>query len=134
MKKEEMKNELKKMLEEMKNDLDKRGKYNTEELTKNTASNLITALEILHSVNEGKSIIEASNEFIRSYDEALALCLKAGANDDEPFRYDFTTYYINTLLSLVANLISIKDFAKDPKNRAFLKSKIRESLIYIDML
>ena len=130
----EVKEELKKMLQEMSDDIANKGKYNTGDLTKNTAENLIKTIEILHAMNNGATIMEATTKFIRAYEEAYGMCLKNGAEDNDEFKYDFTTYYINAILSLVANLISIKDFAKNDRNRAFLKSKIRECLIYIDML
>ena len=71
---------------------------------------------------------------IRSYDDALAKCLDAGAKADDEFMYEFTVHYLNTILSLVANLFMANDFAKDKDNLAFLKSKVRECLIYIDRL
>lgn len=126
--------ELEEILKELKSAKNDATQLKIEELKEATANNLIRAIEVIYAMSKGKSVVEASNKFIRSYDEALAKCLKTGAEDTDDFRYDFTTYYMNVILSLVANLVFVKDFAKDDKNRAFLKSKIRECLIYIDML
>lgn len=131
--------DLEEILEQLKSTNNKT-ELKIEELTEATAINLVRTIEILYAVKKGKSLVEASSKFVRSYDDALAQCLKIGAEDNEDFkdnedfRYDFTTQYMNSILSLVANLVFVKDFAKDDKNRAFLKSKIRECLIYIDML
>lgn len=104
------------------------------ELKEQQATNLVIIENIIKELEKGKSIVEASSKNLRSYDDALAKCLDIGAKADDEFMYDFTTQYINTILSLVANLCLVKDFAKDGDNLAFIKSKVRECLIYIDRL
>lgn len=126
-----MKEELINMLEELKEKLknDFMGK-----IRHKSAENMVVVSEIIKDMKKGKSLVEASSEMIRSYDDALAKCLDAGAKADDEFMYDFTVHYLNTILSLVANLFMVNDFAKDKDNLAFLKSKVRECLIYIDRL
>ena len=125
--KEELINMLEELKEELKNDsMDKIGHK--------SAENMVVVSEIIKDMKKGKSLVEASSEMIRSYDDALAKCLDAGAKADDEFMYEFTVHYLNTILSLVANLFLVEDFAKDKDNLAFLKSKVRECLIYIDRL
>ena len=125
--KEELINMLEELKEELKNDF--MGK-----LRHKAAENMVVVSEIIKDMKKGKSLVEASSDMIRSYDDALAKCLDAGAKADDEFMYDFTVHYLNTILSLVANLFLVEDFAKDKDNLAFLKSKVRECLIYIDRL
>lgn len=130
-----MKEELEKMLEELKEDLEKKLEdYKLDAVRYNNAEGIVTTHSILKNMDKGKSLVEASSDIIRSYDDALAKCLEAGAKADDEFMYVFTTQYLTTILSLVANLFTVKDFAKDKDNLAFLKSKVRECLIYIDIL
>lgn len=104
------------------------------EIKREAAKNYAIVNEIMDIMAEDKTLVEASSEMIRSYDDALAKCLDAGAKADDEFMYDFTVHYLNTILSLVANLFMVDNFAKDKDNLAFLKSKVRECLIYIDRL
>jgi len=127
-----MKEELKKMLKELQKELENEN-TDIDDIRKQAAINFIALNYILKKTKE-KTIVEATSEVIRSYDDSLAKCLEAGAKMDDDFNYDFTTRYINTILSLVANLFLVTDFAKDKDNLAFLKSKVRESLVYIDRL
>lgn len=109
-------------------------KENIKNLSRVSASNIAVCNNILEDIKE-MSLVEAVNKYIRSYDESLAYCLEKGASeDDEQFMYDFTTAYLNTILALVSNLFLVDNFAKKSSNRAFLKSKVRECLIYIDRL
>ena len=125
--KEELINMLEELKEELKNDsMDKIGHK--------SAENMVVVSEIIKDMKKGKSLVEASSEMIRSYDDALAKCWDADAKADDEFMYEFTVHYLNTILSLVANLFLVEDFAKDKDNLAFLKSKVRECLIYIDRL
>ena len=125
--KEELINMLKELKEELKND-------SMDKIRHKSAENMVVVSEIIKDMKKGKSLVEASSEMIRSYDDALAKCLDAGAKADDEFMYEFTVHYLNTILSLVANLFLVEDFAKDKDNLAFLKSKVRECLIYIDRL
>lgn len=125
--KEELINMLEELKEELKND-------SMDKIRHKSAENMVVVSEIIKDMKKGKSLVEASSEMIRSYDDALAKCLDAGAKADDEFMYDFTVHYLNTILSLVANLFLVEDFAKDKDNLAFLKSKVRECLIYIDRL
>ena len=125
--KEELINMLEELKEELKND-------SMDKIRHKSAENMVVVSEIIKDMKKGKSLVEASSEMIRSYDDALAKCLDAGAKADDEFMYDFTVHYLNTILSLVANLFLVEDFAKDKDNLAFLKSKLRECLIYIDRL
>ena len=126
-----MKEELINMLEELKEELKNDSK---DKIRHKSAENMVVVSEIIKDMKKGKSLVEASSEMIRSYDDALAKCLDAGAKADDEFMYEFTVHYLNTILSLVANLFLVEDFAKDKDNLAFLKSKVRECLIYIDRL
>ena len=125
--KEELINMLEELKEELKND-------SMDKIRHKSAENMVVVSEIIKDIKKGKSLVEASSEMIRSYDDALAKCLDAGAKADDEFMYEFTVHYLNTILSLVANLFLVEDFAKDKDNLAFLKSKVRECLIYIDRL
>lgn len=125
--KEELINMLEELKEELKND-------SMDKIRHKSAENMVVVSEIIKDMKKGKSLVEASSEMIRSYDDALAKCLDAGAKADDEFMYEFTVHYLNTILSLVANLFLVEDFAKDKDNLAFLKSKVRECLIYIDRL
>lgn len=125
--KEELINMLEELKEELKND-------SSDKIRHKSAENMVVVSEIIKDMKKGKSLVEASSEMIRSYDDALAKCLDAGAKADDEFMYEFTVHYLNTILSLVANLFLVEDFAKDKDNLAFLKSKVRECLIYIDRL
>ena len=127
-----MKEELKKMLKELQEELENEN-TDIDDIRKQVIINFIVLKDILKRTKE-KTIVEATSEIIRSYDDSLAKCLEAGAKMDDAFNYDFTTRYINTILSLVANLFLVTDFAKDKDNLAFLKSKVKESLVYIDRL
>lgn len=128
---EDIKKELINALKEVKKDLED---DSLDEIRHKVANNLVTTHIIVKDIKDGKNIVEAVSEMIRSYDDALAKCLEAGAKADDEFMYDFTVHYLNTILSLVANLFLVEDFAKDKDNLAFLKSKVRECLIYIDRL
>ena len=128
---EDIKKELINALKEVKKDLED---DSLDEIRHKVANNLVTTHIIVKDIKDGKNIVEAVSEMIRSYDDALAKCLEAGAKADDDFMYDFTVNYLNTILSLVANLFLVTDFAKDKDNLAFLKSKVRECLIYIDRL
>lgn len=125
--KEELINMLEELKEELKND-------SMDKIRHKSAENMVVVSEIIKDMKKAKSLVEASSEMIRSYDDALAKCLDAGAKADDEFMYEFTVHYLNTILSLVANLFLVEDFAKDKDNLAFLKSKVRECLIYIDRL
>ena len=125
--KEELINMLEELKEELKND-------SMDKIRHKSAENMVVVSEIIKDMKKSKSLVEASSEMIRSYDDALAKCLDAGAKADDEFMYEFTVHYLNTILSLVANLFLVEDFAKDKDNLAFLKSKVRECLIYIDRL
>lgn len=125
--KEELINMLEELKEELKND-------SMDKIRHKSAENMVVVSEIIKDMKKDKSLVEASSEMIRSYDDALAKCLDAGAKADDEFMYGFTVHYLNTILSLVANLFLVEDFAKDKDNLAFLKSKVRECLIYIDRL
>ena len=126
-----MKEELISMLEELKEELKN---DSMDKIRHKSAENMVVVSEIIKDMKKSKSLVEASSEMIRSYDDALAKCLDAGAKADDEFMYEFTVHYLNTILSLVANLFLVEDFAKDKDNLAFLKSKVRECLIYIDRL
>lgn len=126
-----MKEELISMLEELKEEL--KNDF-MDKIRHKSAENMVVVSEIIKDMKKGKSLVEASSEMIRSYDDALAKCLDAGAKANDEFMYEFTVHYLNTILSLVANLFLVEDFAKDKDNLAFLKSKVRECLIYIDRL
>lgn len=126
-----MKEELISMLEELKEEL--KNDF-MDKIRHKFAENMVVVSEIIKDMKKGKSLVEASSEMIRSYDDALAKCLDAGAKANDEFMYEFTVHYLNTILSLVANLFLVEDFAKDKDNLAFLKSKVRECLIYIDRL
>lgn len=128
---EDIKKELINALKEVKKDLED---DSLDEIRHKVASNLATTHIIVKDIKDGKNIVEAVSNMLRSYDDALAKCLEAGAKADDDFMYDFTVNYLNTILSLVANLFLVTDFAKDKDNLAFLKSKVRECLIYIDRL
>ena len=109
-------------------------KYAEEDLFKQLKSNITCVLKVL-SGTKGKSLVESASDVIRSYDEALSKCLKAGAKiEDKDFLYDFTTNYTNIVLTLVANLLITKDVAKDENNLSFLKGKLKECILYIDKL
>ena len=125
--KEELINMLEELKEELKND-------SMDKIRHKSAENMVVVSEIIKDMKKSKSLVEASSEMIRSYDDALAKCLDAGAKADDEFMYECTVHYLNTILSLVANLFLVEDFAKDKDNLAFLKSKVRECLIYIDRL
>lgn len=127
-----MKEELLEMLKELKEELENEN-TDMDDIRKQIIMNFMVLKDILKRTKE-KTIVEATSEIIRSYDDSLAKCLEAGAKMDDEFNYAFTTKYINTILSLVANLFLVTDFAKDKDNLAFLKSKVRECLIYIDRL
>lgn len=81
-----------------------------------------------------KSLVEAYSNVLRSYDDALAKCIEAGAEEDDDFIHKFTIHYVNTLLAIIANLLLMDEITGDKKNIAFIKSKIKESLLYIDKL
>ena len=129
-----MKEKLLEMLKELKEDLVKQEKYDTDGLGRTSAINLIAAKAILDQMKEGKTLVEASSKVVRSYDDALAKCLDEGQKADDEFMYDFTTNYLNSMLGILSCLFVVPEFAKDRENRAFLKSKVREALIYIDRL
>lgn len=120
-------------LEELKNLLEDEDS-NMDYIRQKAAVNLAVLTSILNDLKEGKHIVEALSEVLRSYDDALAKCLEAGAKADAEFMYDFTTHYLNSILSLAGNLCLVKDFLKDSEHLAFIKSKVRECLIYIDRL
>ena len=126
-----MKEELLEMLEELKEELKD---SSMDDIRHKSAENMIVTQAILEYLKEGKNIVEASSKIIRSYDDALGKCLDRGAKADDEFMYAFTTTYLSTLLGMIANLCLVKDFAKNRDNIAFIKSKVRECLIYIDRL
>lgn len=128
-----MKEELIKLLNEMKENLEKED-FNEEKVTKDAAINTVATIKILDSMKEGKTLVEASSSLVRSFDDALSKCLENGAAADDEFMYNFTTNYLNTQLGILSGLFSVKDIAKNRDNLAFLKSKVRECLVYIDRL
>lgn len=131
MAKKDYKKELTDMLEELKEDLE----YNPiDDIRKKSAESIIITQAILGYLMEGKTIVEASSKCLRSYDDALAKCLDKGAKADDDFMYAFTVNYLCNILGIISNLFLVEDFAKDKDNLAFLKSKVRECLIYIDRL
>lgn len=105
-----------------------------ETMRKAAARGIALFAEVDDEMKDGKSVVEATSKYIRSFDEALSKCLEEGATADDEFMYGFTTHYLYTILTLVANLFMKEGFAKNRDNLAFLKSKVRECLVYIDRL
>lgn len=128
----ELKETITKMLEDLKELLEEEN-TNIDDIRKQTVVNFGVLTDVLEKLKE-KSIVEAVSDIIRSYDDAIAMCLKAGAPDDDDFRYDFTVRYINMLLALIANLCLVKDFVKDKNNLKFIKDKLNECLLYLDRI
>lgn len=96
--------------------------------------NLEGTIDILNIINKGKSISEAFDDKIRSYESALARCLDNGATADSEFLSKFTSAYIHEVLGIISNLVSIKGITKDKDNVEFLKEKTKECLKYMDRL
>lgn len=130
-----MDKEIKETITKMLNDLKELLEENTniDDIRKQTVVNFGVLTDVLEKLKE-KSIVEAVSDIIRSYDDAIAMCLRAGAPDDDDFRYDFTVRYINMLLALIANLCLVKDFVKDKNNLKFIKEKLNECLLYLDRI
>ena len=109
-------------------------KFTEDELTEQIKTNVKCIAKVLSNTKD-KSLAESVNSVMRTYDEALAKCVDAGAKtEDKGFMYDFTTTYTNAVLSLVANLLLVKDITKNESNIVFLKSKLEECSACIDKL
>lgn len=129
----ELKETISKMLEDLKKLLEEE---NTDiaDIRKQTIVNFGVLTDVLEK-SKDKSIVEATSDTIRSYDEAISKCSEVGAPiNDKEFIYDFTTHYINMVLSLVSYLFLVKDFAKKEENLKFLKEKTKECLLYMDRI
>lgn len=131
-----MEEDLIKLLEDLKKFKEKIGMKEIEEPTEiKTASfvNLKSSYNILDRLDD-KSLDDAFNDEIRSYENALAKCLEAGATADDDFMRDFTTHYASTVLGIMSNLLASEDFVKNKDNVDFTKNKIKECLKYMDRL
>lgn len=129
----ELKETITKMLEDLKKLLEEE---NTDiaDIRKQTVVNFGVLTDVLEK-SKDKGIVEATSDTIRSYDEAISKCSEVGAPiNDKEFIYDFTTRYINMVLSLVSYLFLVKDFAKKEENLKFLKEKTKECLLYMDRI
>jgi hypothetical protein len=131
-----MEEDLIKLLEDLKKFKEKIGMKEIEEPTEiKTASfvNLKSSYNILDRLDD-KSLDDAFNDEIRSYENALAKCLEAGATADDDFMRDFTTHYTSTVLGIMSNLLASEDFVKNKDNVDYTKNKIKECLKYMDRL
>lgn len=131
-----MEEDLIKLLEDLKKFKEKIGMKEIEEPTEiKTASfvNLKSSYNILDRLDD-KSLDDAFNDKIRSYENALAKCLEAGATADDDFMRDFTTHYTSTILGIMSNLLASEDFVKNKDNVDYTKNKIKECLKYMDRL
>ena len=109
-------------------------KFTEDELLEQFRTNAKCVINVLAGTKD-KTLVESANDVIRNYNEALAKCVDAGAKiEDKEFMYDFTATYTNAVLSLVANLLLVKDITKDESNIVFLKSKLEECSECIDKL
>lgn len=96
---------------------------------------LRTTQRIVKNMKEiNVSLEKAFDDEIRSYEDALAKCLDAGATADDDFVHDFTSHYIYNLLGIAANLFALENFTKDKDNLDFLRTKVKECLKYMDRL
>lgn len=89
---------------------------------------------ILDKMEEGNSLENAFNKVVRPYSDALTMCAQNGRTLDNDFMHEFTTHHVNATLNICANLFIAKGVAKNKDSLDFLKSKIRECLVYIDNL
>lgn len=97
--------------------------------------NLRTTQKIVKNMEDNNiSLEEAFNGEIRTYEDALAKCLEAGATANDEFMHDFTSHYTYNVLGISANLFALEDFTKDKDNLDFLRTKVKECLKYIDRL
>lgn len=131
-----MEEDLIKLLEDVKKLKEKLGMKEIEEPKEiETASfvNLKSSCNILDGLDD-KSLDDAFNDEIRSYENALAKCLEAGATADDDFIRDFTTHYMSTVLGIMSNLLITKEVFEDKDNIDFIKSKIKDCLKYMDRL
>lgn len=131
-----MEEDLIKLLEDLKKFKEKIGMKEIEEPTEiKTASfvNLKSSYNILDRLDD-KPLDDAFNDEIRSYENALAKCLEAGATADDDFMRNFTTHYTSTVLGIMSNLLASEDFVKNKDNVDYTKNKIKECLKYMDRL